>query len=66
MKYFLYANTEKKPVMRFFDHWFEVSDFLTLMDWSLEQIEFPIEVYEKIDGPKKKSELNGIREESYY
>lgn len=49
MKYFLYANTEKKPVMRFFDHWFEVSDFLTLMKWDLIQDIPRVEIFHKME-----------------
>lgn len=49
MKYFLYATTEKKPVMRFFDHWFELVDFIRVMKWDRpEHVQF-LEVYQKID-----------------
>ena len=55
MKYFLFANTEKKPVMRFFDHWFEVSDFLTLMKWDKPgDGVIDIEIYHKMDDKELK------------
>ena len=52
MKYFLYANTPIKPVMRFYDHWFEVIDFLKLMHWDKDSE--MVEVYQKMDEKEVK------------
>jgi hypothetical protein len=59
MKYFLFANTEKKPVMRFFDHWFEVSDFLTLMKWDHLQEAPYVEIYHKMEERELNEKHNG-------
>lgn len=47
MKYFLYANTPVKPVLRWFDHWFEVIDFLNVMHWDKESD--MVEIYQKME-----------------
>ena len=49
MKYFLYANTPIKPVMRFYDHWFEIVDFLKLMHWDNNSEMAIVEIYKKLD-----------------
>jgi hypothetical protein len=59
MKYFLFANTEKKPVMRFFDHWFEVSDFLTIMNWDYLQGTPYVEIYHKMEDRELNEKHNG-------
>jgi hypothetical protein len=61
MKYFLYANIEHKPVMRFFNHWYEVIDFLKLMNWdnpkSLKINDVKVEIYTKMDESEIKEKL---------
>jgi hypothetical protein len=52
--YFIYANTEKKPVMRFFDHWFEVNDFLKMMNWDYLKATPHIEIYKQLDEEELK------------
>lgn len=50
MKYFLYGDTYDKPVLRFYKHWYEVTDFLKMMNWKIgKNPDANVEVFRKMD-----------------
>ncbi len=53
MKYFLYADTGKRAIMRFFDSWVEIVDFFDVMHWKLGETDFPVHVYNALDVSTK-------------
>lgn len=57
-QYFLFATTQQKPVMRFFNHKFEIFDFLNLMGWKNgKSDEVIVEIYQKMNEDEIKEKM---------